>query len=183
MSKMNKDIHDELKEIAPSLASIQIKPPNPKIPDGYFEALEKQLLSQAKIASMSQNFDNDLPNSYFENLEANVMSQLGQKETKVIRLPRYVQYRWAVAACSVLIVCAALFTFMKSERPVNDNSIAINITSDEAIEYMETQSEDIQIDELIEAGVIDSTMVEELSFYESIPSDGDELIFESELDF
>ncbi len=180
---MNKDIHEELKEIAPVIASLSSKPPTPTVPEGYFEALEAQLVGLSRIASLPQNQEDDLPTAYFETLESNVMSKVAPQEAKVVKMSWFKQNRWLVAACSILIVSATFFTIIKNEKPVIDTQTSMNITSDEAIEYIEAQSGHIQMNELIDAGIIDSTMVEELSFYQSVPSDEDEMMFESELDF
>lgn len=84
--KENKTIINELKEIAPIIASIQKKDLF-IVPDSYFDNLADKVLDKIKVegAENQKNTPLTIPDGYFNNLASNIISKIKNEQSEVYR--------------------------------------------------------------------------------------------------
>jgi hypothetical protein len=182
---MQEDIHNELKEIAPTIAAMPRAEAINAPPDGYFQELEAQLLTLSKIVRVEVAEEKQsvgMPANYFEYIEDKVLQQLTTPEVEVRQISWLRRYKWAVAASFLLVVSAVAVQNITSSKET-PTLASDDLTSEEALTYLEQNQQDGQIEALIDAGVIDSTLVADLTFFEDVELEDGSEILQSTLDF
>ena len=108
----------ELKHIAPKLAALQQKGTGMKLPKGYLETLEDNVLFQ--LQSVKNNAF-DVPKDYFDTIEDKVFRKLNlKKKQKVFTLKTY--WKPMLVAASL----ALLFLLHKPSENADIDAIAIS---------------------------------------------------------
>ena len=128
-----KEIPDELKDIAPSLAGIDFQQPY-KVPAGYFESLPEQIMLRIRLenavspseeleiispflSSFTKKMPFSTPEGYFDTLTPGIRtanSEGNREPARVIKMfqPRRT-FRLAAAAATVGIIGIAAWLFMR----------------------------------------------------------------------
>lgn len=166
--KTNKMIQDELKEIAPHLASISREHPF-KLPELYFENAEVAILESVKInivgneVLLSENKEHPfkLPANYFDDLSGSILSKIKEEEINsgtsnkgVVKFAS--KNKWWFAAAASIFIVLALSIFRQPAVP----SFASNINNDTTYLLLESASalsDEMVIDLYLESQAITST--------------------------
>lgn len=135
-----------------------------KVPDGYFESLEKQLGNKI-LPEKSEVFgSDDLPVDYFDTLSEKIHERIeGRPEAKVVLLyPEMVRY--AVAASVVVFLSIALYFYQQKLRQEQSDLVEVQVpqpgmdlaknmiaslSKSEVTQYLE-QQEEMEHQELLE---------------------------------
>jgi len=112
---MNKDIQNELKEIAPILSSIAKENPY-KVPSGYFEQLTNKVI---KKEALPKDYFSQLPNLILEKVksEAPLVSDRKDRKYKIFNIRNL-----SIAASFLLLFTASTFWQSNDIEIVADNS-------------------------------------------------------------
>ncbi len=104
---------DELRNIAPILANLKQKGPGFKVPEAYFDELDREILSRMKQTQ------EDVPSNYFETLEDKIMQRIQEEAKPKTSKPiiRYIRISAAVAA--VLLVFIFVYNPFSSSKKLN----------------------------------------------------------------
>ncbi len=128
-----------------------------EVPAGYFENLSSQIQSRVFVEEALSTEDVfTVPDGYFEQLNAKILNQTitqeaVQKKGGIIRLMRSTAFKYATAACFVLVAGASLI-LRPSASDVEAHSASYlhkqlsNVSNDELQEYIQANMEgsDIQ---------------------------------------
>jgi len=129
-----KNIQDELKEVAPTLAGLQNIIPF-KVPENYFEELERAALVGAglkKEISINEiagerDYPFSLPKDYFENLPLQILDKVKHQNTADFERGRIrkIRQRWWMAAASIILIiaCSLLFRHNSQTSLASTNQI------------------------------------------------------------
>ena len=128
-----------------------------KVPEGYFDSLEDNIMSELKLKDQVNTSGYTTPDNYFEALEDSILDKVSEeKDTKVINIfsRRNIIYASAVAAAIVLLFNLSIFG--ESEEWDIDNETVENYILDEGITSYEIASL-LDEEELTEEDFIDYT--------------------------
>lgn len=174
---MKDKIHNEIKEIAPTLASLEKK--NPFIvPQGYFLSLENKTLDALGEKPI---IGNTPPEGYFDSLSDQVLERVAREEkTKVI--PFY-KRSWLNIAASFIIVAGAIYLMNSHPTGIeNTTEFAMDIEADEALDYL-VESGDLNLSDLLSLDIDEYDLANETSNFEIIEeADLDDFLNELDLD-
>jgi hypothetical protein len=180
---MNKDIHNELNELSPLIAKLREKEENPIVDSDYWTSSEEVLMSLSKITSADQKSSNeDIPANYWSEVEAHLLSNVSQKPAlKIVwfRKPKMI----AIIAAVFCTVIASIFVLKNYTADSNNLSTQqFTYTEDELWQYIEQNPQEFTIEKLIDAKVIDSTLVNDLTYFED-NDDDQSILMDSEFQF
>ncbi|MBK9736241.1 MAG: hypothetical protein IPO92_15280 [Saprospiraceae bacterium] len=188
MNRNNNEIHAELEILAPTLAAMP-KVMHYHVPEGYFEAVEDQILSQMALTEMDNHVGMDVPEGYFNRLEDIVMEQvaiMSKSNDNLVSLQpvRKLAYlKYVAAAASITLVITMLFFFNNKDLNI-DTATSDNVTHDEYITYIQQNMDEFDINQLIEHELIDSTVLDNITYLESYDEAGNSDNFiESDINF
>jgi len=122
-----------------------------EVPVGYFENLNSQIQSRVFVEeTLSANETFTVPEGYFEQLNAKILNQtvtqdVVKRKGGVIRLMRSTAFRYATAACFVLVAGAGML-FWPSAKNVDVHNES----------YLHTELSNVPLDEL--QGYIEASM-------------------------
>lgn len=104
---------DELRNIAPHLASLKQKGHGFKVPEGYFDELDQEILYRVKQEQEA------VPSNYFETLEDKIMQRIHEEVKPKAKKPvlRYIRMSAAVAA--VLLVFLLVYNPFNKTTKLN----------------------------------------------------------------
>jgi len=187
MNNKYSNIHKELKQEAPILASLQ-KPDLTAVPVGYFKKLEQQLVDVAKFTQADSHHVNQKLNDYFDNLEDTIMDKVSQSEAKVYDIhwgksSSSATKLWKYAAAfiaGIIIVGTATNTVSK---PDVTETVAIQKT--EYLDYVLENIDDFDLNTMIDQGLITEADLDisTMQFNESLKKAEAYDLFDSEIDF
>ena len=163
---MKNNIHNEIKGIAPILASMDKKNPF-LVPQGYFSSLEIQTLDRLGEKS---NQANTTPEGYFENLPDQILKRVSEeKKTKVI--PFY-KRTWLTIAATFILVAGAVYFMDSPSNGIDENpEYALDIEADEALDYL-VESGDLYLSDLLSLDIYEYELDNETTNFE-IPEETD----------
>ncbi len=133
---MNKQIQEEIKDIAPTLLSIGNENPY-SIPQEYFEGLQNTVddrLNRRDDVDLSEN----PPDYYFDNLPQIILDRVGKTPSSI--LPIYYR-RWIVAASVVIVGLAGIWKINTNNGILEEEQFAMEIDTEEVIEYLLLEEE------------------------------------------
>ncbi len=123
-----------------------------EVPAGYFENLSSQIQSRLFVEqalAAEQSFT--VPDGYFEQLNAKILNQTVTQEAvqqkgKIIRLIRSTAFRYATAACFVLVAGASLILRPSKSEVEDHNSSYLHqqlstVSNDELQDYIQASME------------------------------------------
>jgi hypothetical protein len=182
----NKDIYKELMEISPLLASIPDEKPI-KLPLGYFEDLEEQILSQISIEKFREASILDLrvPDNYFENLDDKILQKIqtvpatnlykieGTNESRFARIKQMTKY-W-VAASLVVVFSSLILIQYNSEKSFNQND---TVMEDAYLEYIRNNIDDVDISMMIKTKTINESILSDIRIYDMMDPESDDFDFD-----
>lgn len=147
-------LKEELKELSPWLLSMKEKGEGFKVPIGYFEHLQDEVLQKVK---QEKSIPEPATPGWWEKL-------LWQMEALF-----HPQYRLAYASAAVLLLAAIVWVLQSpATTDTQIQAIAIDqVPSEELIEYVDDNLEDFATDELLEISQFSN---EELSLPDLVPS-------------
>jgi hypothetical protein len=189
MNSNTYEVYKELKDLAPILAELP-KKSVAEVPEGYFQRVEQQIMSQIFISESTDTPKLQVPDGYFERLESDVMQVISQNDPKMsskgktVWLPtvKFLQY----AAAAVVILFASVwvvFNINNNEVISEDTALELE-TSDAYFEYLEDNIDEFDINILLEYDLIEESDIALITYTEDAETDVDQdLIFESEINF
>jgi hypothetical protein len=134
--KRRKDIQDELIEISPELANLNVSNPY-KVPAGYFDNLAEAIMLRIKtqgeesakeelenisplLGGMKKTMPFSVPEGYFEKLSPEI-----PKQARVVSLKAGKLFKYAAAAVTIGLITVMAWFFIKTPSGLN-NGLAIN---------------------------------------------------------
>jgi anti-sigma-K factor RskA len=144
MQKDSKNIREELQNRSPLLAELQSKYSGQKVPDGYFDQLESELLRKIE--------ENDYPKA---------ATTAGK--TPVWRSMSAVRgTRFAMAAAAVFVLVFAAWWFFRIQPgqpavPHNYRELAANLTAEDAAAYVESNIHEFETTTLANYAAVEPT--------------------------
>lgn len=178
------NIRQELESLAPTLSKIKV-PVRNDLPEGYFEEVEELIMRQINICTHPQE-EWDVPEDYFTNLDS-CIDRIIQKEFSgnipskgKVHHSNFVRYLVA-ASLTLLLVFTGYQLIHWSDSTEQSYTAFEHIEDSEYIQYLEQNSEDIELNTLIESNLIEESdlMVVDVVLLNEEPS----FIFNSTLDF
>jgi len=180
------EVNQELKELAPTLANLP-KNIKPSIPEGYFQLLENQVMSQIYISKNTETDKFHVPDAYFENFESNIEKMIYDKQAKTsssVKIVLLSNLKWIRNVAAVLVLIAAVGMIFNEKYAENTS---INITSDNSngyLEYIEDNIDEYDINTLIDYGLIEESDITLITYANDsyLPEDQD-LFIETSIEF
>ncbi|MEM9544770.1 MAG: hypothetical protein AAGA77_02290 [Bacteroidota bacterium] len=140
---MGNKIHNEIADIAPTLASLEKKNPF-RVPEGYFDALEHKILDALDKKPV---LEKTIPEGYFDNLTDIVLDRIKEEEKPKV-MPLY-QRKWLSIAASLLIILGAGYLItIQSGTATSGAEFALEIDLEEALDYLE-ENDNLYLSDLI----------------------------------
>lgn len=137
---MEDNLHKELAELSPLLNDLRKKKEGFKVPDGYFEQLQVNVLTQLQ---------EEKPPIVVSNPISVNAKHPSLWEQFLMQLEWLIRPRYAVAFGSVALLIAASWYLFKSNDTINDNCTTLACVSDTEIEqYIEENIEDFETEQL-----------------------------------
>jgi hypothetical protein len=129
MTHRRKDIKEELQEIGPNLARLDVTNPY-RVPAGYFDNLAETILSRVKNTSAKEELESispllsgltkttpfSVPEGYFENLKATPKAE----GARIISMPARNFMKYAAAAITIGLITVLAWFFIKSPKETNN---------------------------------------------------------------
>lgn len=156
----NRDIliTEELKEISPLIAELT-KRMRIDVPEGYFEEVELQILSQLDIALVDVKHNPQIPEGYFETLENRIIANNHQdKIRKTYDLKYFVNQKVSKIAAALVFVLGAVFLLTyNSQTDASEMVLDKGWDEMDLWEYLAHNTDDISLNILIENGLVDES--------------------------
>ncbi|WP_372935646.1 hypothetical protein [Seonamhaeicola sp.] len=133
-----------------------------KTPEGYFNSLENNIMSELKLKELATKSGFNTPNNYFDTLENNILDKVTEeKAPKVIQLfsRKNIIYASSIAAAILLLFNLSIFENKPSFDNL-DNETVENYILNENIETYEIASL-LSDDELTEENFVEFDFEEE----------------------
>ena len=140
MNNQRHEVEEEINAFSPGLSEILQQRKITGIPAGYFENNEKLLVGLTLLSGETKRQFEDIPEGYFEQTEKKMISYANPKSRKI--QPMY----W-MAAASVVILLMALVFWPTTKDVSADESEMVWM-------YLEEQSHTLDLDDLVNAGLI-----------------------------
>jgi hypothetical protein len=172
---MNRDIQEELKSLAPTLAALP-KEDRQAIPDGYMDTLEEQLLAQARLVSI----ETQTPSIDLTGLEDRILYAVKADIVGLGEPTRVIRWKALAVAASMALIMGTLILqkFDSTSTPAD-----IVIHDEMVIEYLDAHQDQETVDKLIDLEVIDAAEMSEWTFIDESQSESPSTILESEINF
>lgn len=156
----NRDIivTEELKEISPFIGGLP-KIIRNDVPEGYFEDVESQILSQLSIALEDGDCKLQIPEGYFETLENRIITIIHRdKIRKTYDLKYFIYHKISKIAAALVFVLGAVFLLTYNSQ-TGDAEIVLDDDWDEVDlwEYLANNTDDISLNILIENGLVEES--------------------------
>ncbi len=127
----NMDILHEIKDLAPTLASIPRKNAY-GVPHGYFSSLGKQVIGQVLLESTSPRHDNyEVPDGYFEDFNKRVIDRIDLDDSwlqsdfiPAMRTPWYIKALWPVVGIAAVFALVIVFYGRSYIKNYSENTLA-----------------------------------------------------------
>ncbi len=187
---MNSDtyeVNEELKELAPILSELP-KINGAEVPEGYFQRVEQQILSQIFISGSVDTSELQIPDGYFERLESDVIDIFHQNDEKysakgkMVWLSKLKFLQYAAAAVVILFASVWLLFNMNNHDVISEDTAMES--SDAYFEYLEDNIDEFDINILMEHDLIEESDITLITYTEDVETVGNpDLIFESEINF
>lgn len=150
-SQKNQSVSEEIKHLSPELDKYIPGKFSYDVPEDYFEKMEDQLVSQFVVAGYFQKSQNcSVHEEYFIQNEQKILKYLESGKKKV-------NYNWMYAAASI----ALLFMFVFLDN-VNKENVPVH-NEELAFIYLEENLETWDLEEMVNDGIINETIVSEWS--------------------
>lgn len=176
------NINQELKTIAPILSKIK-KPIHHNVPDGYFDQLEDQIMSQINILNHDKT-KLHVPEGYFETVEDQILNIVTDQRTKVIPIFKKPFFRIVIAASVVFMLAFISYQlFQKDADTHQDTFVDLQADEIEYFQYLHQNVDDLDINMLIDNDLVDESDLFVLSYNDISETDESASIFESAIDF
>ncbi len=146
----------ELESLSPLLAKIQ-KTNIQDIPQGYFDQVENQILSQLAILKIDKQPQTDIPKEYFKTLEDNIVKRLNLSPSQnKVTLKNILSHRFTKVAAMAVFVMGAIFLY-RLERSVDKIDMALNNdwNETELWDYLIEDSDEVSLNTLIDNGLVE----------------------------
>ncbi len=152
----NLHINDELESISPILAKIQ-KSNVQESPQGYFETVEEQILSQLSLSMAKVSSKLDVPEGYFDSIEDKIIERFNYDQKKPKTIFRYIVHHniIKIAAMVIFVLGIAILFQTNLKEDKADTLFTIELSESEMWDYIIQDSEDISLMALIENGLIE----------------------------
>lgn len=156
---MKNNIHKEIADIAPNLASIPKV--NPFVaPEGYFYSLENHVLDAIDKKPI---LSNSTPDDYFNNLSERVLERVKSKEhTKVI--PFYRKKWLSIAAAFIVLLGAGYLLNTQLNTTVENTEFVLDIDPEEALDYL-VENDNFYLSDLLTLDAYEDEVTLDISDY------------------
>lgn len=116
------------------------------------KSIDKLTEHAKKHDSASRSTGFTVPEGYFENLQSSIMEQIPDKKP----ISKFTKWIPAIAA-GICLMIAAVFVFQNNQT--ENKSLALHkVSSEESVEYLLENKEDISTEELLEIDNIDNVL-------------------------
>ena len=157
MNNQRHEVEEEINAFSPGLSEILQQRKITGIPPGYFENNEKLLTELTLLSGAEKHRFDDIPDGYFEKMEKTVMSQSVREKRRI--QPVY----WMAAASVVMLVMALVFWPTTKDVSVDETEMVWM--------YLEEQSHTLDLDDLVNAGLITEESFSTEGWPEDLPYD------------
>jgi hypothetical protein len=140
MNNQRHEVEEEINACSPGLSEILQQRKITGIPAGYFENNEKLLTGLTLLSGETKRQFEDIPEGYFQKIEKTVMSQSVPEK-------RRIQPVYRMAAASVVMMLMALVFWPTTKDVSADETEMVWM-------YLEEQSHTLDLDDLVNAGLI-----------------------------
>lgn len=162
----SKEIQSEIDTISPLVGeNLKIFRPDP-VPDGYFEELESLILGQMTIEDLRTESIAEVSEDvqYFDTLTdrimLNISQSVGKRETIFKRISQSFIFKVAAVAFVFMSIAGITYYYNNSDKNQYD------ALYDEAyIEYLKSNIDDVDVSMLIQAKMIDESMLNDIPSY------------------
>jgi hypothetical protein len=157
MNNQRHEVEEEINAFSPGLSEILQQRKITGIPAGYFENNEKLLVGLTLLSGEKKRQFEDIPEGYFEQTEKKMISYANPKSRKIQPM-----YRMA-AASLVMLLMALVFWPTTKDNPGDETEMAWL--------YLEEQSHTLDLDDLVNAGLITEESFSTEGWPEDLPYD------------
>ena len=134
----------EIKDLAPSLYKLEKKNPF-KVPDGYFEKLEHEVMHSV----IDQSFErSEIPENYFSTLQDKVIARIEEDQRKTKVIPLFNRKWLSIAAVFIFLLCVTYIINTNLSIENNSEAYALDIEVDEALDYL-LENENLYLSDLV----------------------------------
>ena len=151
-------VTEELKEISPLIAGLS-KTIRKDVPEGYFEDVELQILSQLDIVLVDLKCKPQIPEGYFEALENQIITNIDQdKIRKSYDLKYFINQKISKIAAALIFMLGAVYLLTYNLR-TDATETVMDKSWDEVDywEYLSHNTDDLNFTLLIENGLIEES--------------------------
>jgi len=142
-----------------------------KLPEGYFDKLQSEVLTQTKLPGKS-GFT--LPEDYLDGLQGRVLEKVSTPKGNIVSIRS--RSWFSIAASLVVVLSAGLWLWSGITEVAEDNTLA-NISETSVLEYL--SADDLSIDQY--AMMLDDIDIESIEIEEDIEDEYLDLLDETYL--
>lgn len=157
MNNHRLEVEEEINAFSPGLSEILQQRKITGIPAGYFESNEKLLVGLTLLSGETKRQFEDIPEEYFQKIEKTVMSQSVPEKRRI--QPAY----WMAAASLVMLLMALVFWPTTKDVSADETEMVWM--------YLEEQSHTLDLDDLVNAGLITEESFSTEEWPEELPYD------------
>jgi hypothetical protein len=157
MNNQRYEVEEEINAFSTGLSEILQQRKITGIPAGYFENNEKLLVGLTLLSGETKRRFKDIPEGYFQKMEKTVMSQ------SVLEKRRIQPVYWMAAASVVMLVMALVFWPTTKDVSADETEMVWM--------YLEEQSHTLDLDDLVNAGLITEESFSTEEWPEELPYD------------
>lgn len=157
MNNQRYEVEEEINAFSPGLSEILQQRNITGIPAEYFENNEKLLIGLAHLSGAKEHRFEDIPEGYFQKIEKSVLSQYVREKRRI--QPVY----WMTAASLVMLLMALVFWPTTKDVSADETEMVWM--------YLEEQSHTIELDDLVNAGLITEESFSTEEWPEELPYD------------
>ncbi len=187
--KYTNEVQQELEGISLLLSQLPKQELHTDVPQDYFNEVEDLIVRQMSLAQHDKTEQWQTPKGYFDQLENSILETIKPvwpnktKPGKIVPFYRFRLKYLAAAAASVVFISACwwLFSLYVHQNGVEDMALENN---DMYLQYVEDHIDDIDINMLIDADLIQEEDVTLVSVAEdAVPTNEEYSIEDSEINF
>jgi hypothetical protein len=157
MNNQRYEVEEEINAFSPGLSKLLQQRKITGIPAEYFENNEKMLAGLTLLSYAEEHRFEDIPEGYFQKMEKTVMSQSVREKRRI--QPVY----WMAAASVVMMVMALVFWPTTKDVSADETEMVWM--------YLEEQSHTLDLDDLVNAGLITEESFSTEEWPEELPFD------------
>jgi hypothetical protein len=157
------EILDELKSLAPTLATLPKKMPY-DVPTHYFDMVENEILEQVSLLKYELN--QPVPYGYFEDMEDKLMPLMHESKDIKPKIQHVTSLRRWIYGAAAIFTLAITSILVFSNQAKGDN---IPLDEDAYLLYIQENIDDFEIDQMVENELVEESDVTLITFEHQNP--------------